>query len=160
MSEVIGQTTRHIEIREYAPQPVLRIRGHIAVALLPRRIPAEIGEVYRELRRRGLAPTGAPYLQCTQPDASGTVDYEVGWPVPGDVTGTGRVEPGVLPGGRAAWTEHRGPYDTLGQTYAAVYAWIAANGHRPSGPPRELYMTGPEVTDPKDIVTEVIAPFA
>lgn len=128
------------------------------MADLPSRIPARIGEIHALLERSGVTPSGCPYLQCPEPDATGMVDVEIGWPVEHELAGDGHIEAGLLAGGRAAWTEHRGSYDTVAKTYAALYEWIAAKGLQPAGPARELYLTGPEVTDPKDIVTEVIAP--
>ncbi len=156
---MIDQQARHIEIREYPEQHVLRIRGRVAMRDLPSRIPAAISEIHRYLQRRHVKPSGPPYLQCPEPDATGIVDIEIGWPVGRAVDGEGGIEPGTLAGGRAAWTEHRGSYDTVDQTYAALYEWIGRTGHTPAGPARELYVTGPEVTDPKDIVTEVVAPI-
>lgn len=153
-----AESVGNIELREYPSQKVVRIRERLAMADLPSRIPAGIREIHAHLERMRVTPSGCPYLQCPQPDATGMVDVEIGWPVDRDLPREGRIEAGVLPGGRAAWTEHRGSYDTVDKTYAALYEWIARNGLVPAGPARELYVTGPEVTDPKEIVTEVIAP--
>lgn len=153
------QIVRHIEIREFPEQRVLRIREHARMAELPMRIQADLRALHEFMTARGIRSVGAPYLQCPQPDATGVVDAEIGWPVDRVVLADGRIEPALLPACRAAWTEHRGSYDTIDTTYAAVYEWIGQNGHVPGGPARELYLTGPEVTDPAKIVTEVIAPI-
>lgn len=154
-----AQIVRHIEIREFPEQPVLRIREHVSMAELPMRIQADLRELHEHLTKEGVRPAGAPYLQCPQPDATRVVDAEVGWPVDRPAKGAGRIEPATLPACRAAWTEHRGSYETIDKTYAAIYEWIGRSGHTPGGPAREVYLTGPEVSDPAKIVTEVIAPI-
>ena len=153
------QLVRHIEIRELPMQHVLRIREHLRMEELATRIPADLRELHEYLVSQGIRPMGPPYLQCPEPDATRTVDAEIGWPVDRERPGAGRIEPATLPAGRVAWTEHVGSYDTIDKTYAALFEWIGRNGHVPAGPPRELYVTGPEVTDPSKIVTEVIAPI-
>lgn len=37
--------------------------------------------------------------------------------------------------------------------------WIVANGHTMAGPPREVYLTGPDVAGPEAEVTELIWPI-
>ena len=153
------QIVRQIEIRQFPEQRVLRIREHVSMAELPKRIQLDLRELNEFMTKHQLASVGAPYLQCPQPDATNVVEAEIGWPVDRVVPAEGRIEPATLPACRAAWTEHRGSYDTIDTTYAAVYEWIGRNGHVPGGPARELYLTGPEVTDPAKIVTEVVAPI-
>lgn len=153
------QLTRHIEIREFPTQRVVRIRERMRMDELAMRIRGDLAELHAFLVSQGIAPAGAPYLQCPEPDATKVVDAEIGWPVDREVTAQGRIEAGTLPACRAAWTEHRGSYATIDKTYAALYEWIGRNGHVPAGPAREVYVTGPEVTDPARIVTEVIAPI-
>ena len=46
-------------------------------------------------------------------------------------------------------TIHSGPYDTLSQTYDALAAWIAAEGHIAGDGPWEIYVSDPgTVPDP------------
>ena len=153
------QRVRHIEIREFPEQRVLRIREHVSMAELPTRIQADLRELHQYMTTHNISSVGAPYLQCPQPDETRIVDAEVGWPIDRVVSSDGRIEAATLPASRAAWTEHHGSYDTIDKTYAALYEWIGRNGHTPGGPAREVYLTGPEVTDPAKIVTEVIAPI-
>ena len=157
---MIERPVRLIEIREFPEQRVLRIcGGRMATKDIATFIPGALGEIHAYLQRAGARPTGAPYLVCPQPDADGKAEVELGWPVDRELPGEGRIEGGTLPGGRAACTEHRGTYDTIDRTYAALYEWIGRNGHTPAGPAREVYLTGPEVTDPERILTEVVAPI-
>jgi effector-binding domain-containing protein len=74
--------------------------------------------------------------------------------------GDGGVIEATLPGGPAATTVHTGPYDTLGEAYAAVEAWIESQGLEAAGSPWEYYITDPaEFPDPKDWRTEIFWPI-
>lgn len=52
-----------------------------------------------------------------------------------------------LPGGRVATVTHVGPYSDLKTTYDAVFAWFLEHGHTYAGPPREIYLNGPDEVD-------------
>jgi effector-binding domain-containing protein len=43
---------------------------------------------------------------------------------------------------QAACVLHKGPYASLGQAYAALFAWIDNNGYQAAGNPREAYIDG------------------
>jgi effector-binding domain-containing protein len=85
----------------------------------------------------GGVPTGPPFVVYPEPpgDDFGIV---VCLPVaPGARTGEA-VLLEEIPGGTVATTMHKGHYSAIGETYRAVEGWIAANGRRPAGPPREV----------------------
>ena len=79
------------------------------------------------------------------------VDVEVGAPIAFVTAGLqpisgepdGIIGASSLPGGLAAVTIHSGPYDTLSQTYDALAAWIAAEGHTAGDGPWEIYLSDP-----------------
>lgn len=59
----------------------------------------------------------------------------------------------------AACLLHKGPYTTLHTSYNAVFMWIAEQGLRPSGPPRESYIDGIwNRNNPEDWLTEIQVP--
>jgi AraC family transcriptional regulator len=63
--------------------------------------------------------------------------------------------------GAAALGIHTGPYEGLGETYAAIERWAEANQHRVDGAPWEQYVTDPgEHPNPADWRTEVYWPLA
>lgn len=72
--------------------------------------------------------------------------------------------PGVsleeIPGGTFASTVHKGPYSKLGAAYGAVQAWMVANGKKPLGPCREVYLTDPDSVPEDEVLTEIDWPFA
>lgn len=129
--------------------------------------PARIGEVFDEvfpevasyLEGMGAGPAGPPFARFfdyTEDEA----DFEAGFPVSEPVPGEGRIAAGELAGGLAAVTTHVGPYEGLQDTHAAIGEWVLANGHDPSGPVWEVYVTDPrEEPDPSKRRTEVVWPL-
>ncbi|MCL1838234.1 MAG: MerR family transcriptional regulator [Propionibacteriaceae bacterium] len=65
-----------------------------------------------------------------------------------------------LPATTVASTVHVGSFDAVGTAYTALYEWIEANGHHPSGSIRESYIDGPwNKDDEADYVTEIQVPL-
>jgi AraC family transcriptional regulator len=50
-----------------------------------------------------------------------------------------------LPGGSVVSLLHVGPYDTLGESYGQIAAYIGEHGLQQAGPPREFYYSEPDV---------------
>lgn len=61
-----------------------------------------------------------------------------------------------LPGGLFASAAHVGPYDQIALTAHALLVWCAEHGHRVHGPLREVYVSDPNTTAPKDLLTHVM----
>ncbi|MFQ5610769.1 MAG: GyrI-like domain-containing protein [Anaerolineae bacterium] len=69
------------------------------------------------------------------------VDVETATPVSASLPGNEQVAVRELPGVELMATViHQGGYDTIGQAYTALLAWIEANGYRIIGPNREIYL--------------------
>ena len=64
-----------------------------------------------------------------------------------------------LPGGAAAQTVYRGPWDDIWQAYSAMLAQIARRGYEVCGPVREFYLVDERDTDdPRRYLTEISWP--
>jgi DNA-binding transcriptional MerR regulator len=63
-----------------------------------------------------------------------------------------------LPAGEHATLVYRGPIDGVLPAWQSLARWVDANGHRSTGPARELYLECPE--DPAHWVTELQEPLA
>ena len=64
-----------------------------------------------------------------------------------------------LPGGSAAQTVYRGPWDDIWQAYSAMLAQIARRGYEVCGPVREFYLADERDTDdPRRYLTEITWP--
>jgi len=78
---------------------------------------------------------------------------------PGATAGEG-VELEEVPGGSMATIVHEGPYAAMEETYRAMEVWIAANGKRPDGPPREVYLNDAMTVPESELLTEIDWPVA
>jgi len=67
---------------------------------------------------------------------------------------------GRSPEGAAVHVRHRGPHERLGETYAALAAWLAAHGVAEAGVSWEQYVSDPGATAPEDLVTDVFVLLA
>jgi effector-binding domain-containing protein len=74
---------------------------------------------------------------------------------------SGEVEPFVLPAGRVVTGTHIGPYETLGQTYEQLMAWMRAEGLTLAEGMWESYLSDPSVEpDPNTWRTLIVWPLA
>ena len=84
-------------------------------------------------------------------------DYETCLPVRKgkDVEGISVRE---LTGGTCVSLIHKGPYDTLTESYKKLYAYINEKGYKTKLPSREVYLKGPGMIfkgNPKNYLTEI-----
>lgn len=118
-----------------------------------------IAEVMGALAAQGVAPAGPVFSHhfTMTPDV---FDFEVGVPVSGAFSETGRVKASQLPAATVARTIYRGGYEGLGAAWGELGKWIASEGHQPAGNLWERYLAGPESsTDPATWQTELNRPL-
>ena len=83
-------------------------------------------------------------------------DFEVGIPVRGAVSPSGRVVAGELPARTVARTVYHGGYEGLGAAWGEFHRRVAALGKATTGEFWEVYTKGPESgPDPKGWATEL-----
>jgi effector-binding domain-containing protein len=115
------------------------------------------GAVAAYMGLHGLTPTGRPFARYhLRPDRR--FDVEAGFPVAAKIAGDGSTQPSALPGGELAVVWHAGPYDQVGEAYAALADWIRSEGGTAEGDPWEIYHD-PPAGDPSQWRTEVIQPY-
>lgn len=91
---------------------------------------------------------------------SGQYDLQPGRFVAEPVNGQGDITAGRTAAGEAAHAVHEGSYDSLGKTWEALWAWIAAQGRTVSEPAWEEYVTDPaDDPDPRNWRTEICVPL-
>jgi len=130
----------------------------------------QVGEAWSKLMmwagpRRLLGPSmvrlGIPHddPEITPPER---LRYDAALVVPDGVTGSGDVAIQEIAGGQYAVAMHRGPYDRLGETYAALCGqWLPASGREArNAPPLEFYRVSFEQAPPEEFVTEICVPLA
>lgn len=146
-----------VVLKEVAPQWIASVRE--VVANYPS-IGRLYGDVYGFLGPRGLAG-GLPVALWHDPEyKESDVDAEAGVYLQKPVEAAGRVQVYELPACTAASIIHAGAYQTLNTAYQSLASWIGANGYKPCGPARELYLKigNPVRQDDESYVTEIQIP--
>jgi effector-binding domain-containing protein len=148
-----------IKTRKLSPRNTAVVRVATQPPKIGEALDGMLPEVRSELDRQGISPAGPPFVRYYD-YTEAEVDFEAGFPVDKPITAAGRVEPGELPGGRAAVTVHRGRYDELQQAHDEIGEWVLAHDHDPSGPVWEVYVTDPSrEPDSSRWETEVVWPL-
>jgi effector-binding domain-containing protein len=120
------------------------------------------GEMFQYLASQGVQPAGPPCAiyhdhEFKERDA----DVEIAVPLAVDVPATDRIVMREMPAVELATCIAAGPYEDVGQAYEALMGWVEANGYRLAGPPREVYLRGPnETDDSSQYLTEVQFPIS
>jgi effector-binding domain-containing protein len=116
------------------------------------------GKLFESVGRSGGVPTGPVFARYFSMSED-VCDFECGVAVAAPFTGGGEVQASEIGGCEAAVGMHVGPYEELHETYAAMQAWLEAQGRKPSAVMWEVYLTDPdEVPDPAEWRTEVYWP--
>ena len=152
--------TFEIGIQDVDEVRALVVREHVHQDEMSEVVPRDIAEVHAYVQELGLGFHGPPLCVCPFPNEDGTLDTQIGWPVPEDVPGRGRIEPTTLPATRALVMKHVGPYTALGKSYRLMSEVMEENGLTPADAPREIYVTDPEeVSDPNEYETVIVWPI-
>lgn len=152
-----------ITVKELTPTPMLcmarRVDKDRVAEVLAEALPA----VYQYVMEQGLPMAGPPFVRHLSQSAA-FLELEAGIPLaeqPKPPKPDTDIVAGELPGGRAAVTVHKGPYDTLGDGHMALDRWMTDSGETAAGPPWEVYLTDPgEVPNPADWLTEISWPIS
>ena len=89
-----------------------------------------------------------------------TVEMMAWKTVKGSYPDTEQVKVRTLPAVTVASCTYRGSYTQITEVYAAVIAWIEANGYEPADPMFNIYHVSPhETQSPDEFVTEICYPI-
>ena len=151
-----------VTVKEVEPQLVVGMRKRGTYA----EIGPMIATVCQFAAGSGAGIVGRPTFVCHETpkeamkaNEESNADVEVVIPVAKKVTGTDRVTCYELPGGPMAMIVHQGPYEQCAATYKTLFAWIAENHKKVTGPTREVYLNDPRKVPPEEILTEIYAPI-
>lgn len=121
-------------------QRVVSIRSRIRESDVPDFIGSAFAEIYGFLTDSFIEPSGHPCVLYHE--FGSTIDAEAAVPIDRDVTMGGRMAVRTLPATTVARTVHVGPYERLGDAYAALAEWASERDLTAAGPVREHYLTG------------------
>ncbi len=148
-----------VKEKRLVAQPAVVIRAKARADQLGPVMGELLPAVWAFLQERAVEPAGPPFSRYLDMEGD-EWEFECGIAVSVPVAGEGRIEASELPAGDAASTMHVGPYETLGETWAALRGWLAECGKRQGSAPWELYWTDPgEVANPAEWRTELVAPL-
>jgi effector-binding domain-containing protein len=122
--------THQPQIQARAAQPYVAIPATVTMTTFGTAVDSGFPELFGWLASQGIAPGGPPFIRYLVIDMDGDLQIELGVPVSAPVTGSGRVQAGVLPAGSYAVLRHTGPYDGLMASNGALQEWAAGQGVR------------------------------
>ena len=170
---VLGEHRREMQLRleetevhlrtERATQSV-RITGLVEPDEFGDWLAWAYGELGAFLDRHGVAPSGAPGgLYAAELADDGPEAAEAFLPVAAPVVVPARerhVTVGEVPAARVAVLVHAGDYDTIGDTYRTLGAWVARHAEHAGERVREWYVIGPlDAADVAEYRTEISWPI-
>jgi len=120
--------TQQAQIQARAAQHYAGIPATVTMDTLSTAVDSGFPELFGWLASNGIAPGGPPFIRFLVIDMAGDLQIELGLPVSAPVTGSGRIQPGLLPAGRYVVLRHTGPYDGLVASNAALQQWAADHG--------------------------------
>ena len=129
---------REIMVVHTLPQSLAVVRVETNAAELTEEIEKAFTTVYAAVQSGKIQQPGQNIIVYRQL-SSGEVEVECGVQVPGPFADLDEVASRETPAGRAATMAHHGPYDRLGETHAALIAWVRSHGLRPTGMLWEVY---------------------
>jgi len=124
-------------------------------------VPVLMGEVVGFIMAKGLQMMGPPFgVYFNSPNEVPVEElmYEVGMPFAGEAEEEGRVKIKVNPEQLVLSTIYKGPYSECGTALGALAQHAYKNGYEIVGPPTETYLSDPNETPEKDLITEVWFP--
>jgi DNA-binding transcriptional MerR regulator len=141
-----------VHVRDDPGTHTLAVRGDVAEVGFA----AFLGDAYAAIAaladRAGVAtagPLGALYAHVIEDETAPTsieAFMPIGTPVPLPVD-RGAVAVSEVPAARIAVLVHTGPYETLGDTYRRLGAWVAHHARPAPAPVREIYLVSYDQTE-------------
>ncbi|WP_250032875.1 helix-turn-helix domain-containing protein [Paractinoplanes maris] len=149
-----------ISVRDLPTIHALVIRRRITRDEIATALAETLPTVFGYAQQHGLAIAGPPFARYPEV-GMGSLVIEGGITIaePPSTALTHGIEALVIPPGRAVTAIHRGPYDSLTESYQEIEKWMRDQGLSAAGAPWETYLTDPgERPDPATWETEIVQP--
>jgi DNA-binding transcriptional MerR regulator len=162
-SDATSVTHTPVHVRDEPATDTVRIVGDVRVDDFARWIGVAFERLGSFLVDVDVTPTGPAGALYTPEIADDDVEHvEVFLPIAGPIeipSGTRDITLGEVPSARVAVLVHAGGYESLGETYRALGAWVSRHAAITGERVREWYVVGPDVTDdPHAYRTEIAWP--
>jgi effector-binding domain-containing protein len=139
--------TLEISAKTISPKQVLSMTHNVRIGGLNSAIEQSLEKMETLVKEQKVEIAGPPfgiYHGAINEKEDGPI--EICLPVRGHVQGNEHIQVKQLHGGAAACVTLLGKeceYPNILKGYEAASAWINQNGHQKSGPPREIWHSGP-----------------
>lgn len=148
-----------IEMREEPGRPYVGVRRVVKQDAIGEACAEILPGTARWLAEHGLEPAGPPMTVYHAVDReSGDYDIQPAFFVAEPVVGDGRVTAGETAGGEVLRATHVGPYETIGETWHALFAHAEAIGRSVTRSSWEVYVDDPGEVDSAELRTEISVP--
>lgn len=99
------------------------IHGKARIHEMPQLVGSMFDELEAWINQHGVVPTGAPFMRYNVVDMENELEFEIGQPVPENVRGDQRLQPGQIPGGRYLTATYTGDSRNLVDATAQFLEW-------------------------------------
>jgi effector-binding domain-containing protein len=136
-----------VKMKVISPKQVLSMIVHVKVSRLSQTIEESLSVLHDMVKKQSAESAGPPfgiYHGVINEEEDGPI--EICLPVRGHINGNKNVALKQLYGGSAASVTLLGEqceFPAILKGYDAAAEWIQANGYKKSGPPREVWHSGP-----------------
>lgn len=143
---------------ELTPQPMIYVSTRSSME--SQAIQQVVGDAFTALGKflgeAQVTPLGPP-MAIYGNWSEGQITTDVGFPVSAAdaAKATGNVLAGSTPGGHAVKAIHKGSYEGMAATYAAIEAQMASAGIAQGTVSWEVYVGDPETTAAAELITEI-----
>jgi effector-binding domain-containing protein len=154
----LQEGTMQLTAVELTPQPMIYVSTRSSME--PQAIQQVVGGAFEALGKflgeAQVIPLGPP-LAIYSNWSEGQITTHVGFPVSAAdaAKATGSILAGSTPGGHALKAVHKGSYEGMAATYAAIEAQMASTGIAQGTVSWEVYVGDPETTAAAELITEI-----
>jgi len=168
--------TEKFELVEKAIGPVIEIEEHVPVWKMPTTFGRDFQRINDYLVSQGAECAGMPYARYQ--DMNWEVElnrsklanfiamffkkwhFFAGLPSSKQLPGDSSLQSQDIVEQKYVTTIHKGPYQDVGPTYKALYAWAKTQGLTLKNEAIECYLNDPNEVEKADIETEILIPVA
>lgn len=147
-----------VEEKMVSALTVLSIREKVKMEEIGRKIGQNYALIGQYMLKNKINVSSSPLIVIHSMEGP---EQEIEFVIPVDtvIAGKGNIVSGELAGTNAIVVKYLGAYNRIGPVYEAAYSYMAMKGKKPSGPPREVYITDPGIEkDTTKWLTEIVFP--